>query len=53
VTNILERRAFILHFLGVFRPKIGQKRIKFGHGGLSSSLSAFWENAVQRKNSAG
>lgn len=43
VTDIINRRKSILHFLGNIRQSIQNGRLKFGHGGLSMCLSTYWD----------
>ncbi|MBM4761162.1 hypothetical protein [Bacillus sp. B15-48] len=43
IQNILKRRKVIIDFLqNSLEPSRQNRKVKFGHGGLSDSLSDFW-----------
>jgi|HigsolmetaAR203D_1030402.scaffolds.fasta_scaffold01081_20 hypothetical protein len=48
LTDILERRKHILHFLKYAQTSGKEKKIKFGHGGLSISLANYWRRLDQK-----
>jgi riboflavin kinase len=43
VIDIVNRRKTIVHFLEHSCHSTQKRKLKFGHGGLSSRLSAYWE----------
>ncbi|ALS20496.1 MULTISPECIES: hypothetical protein [Paenibacillus] len=43
-TDIADRRKRIIHFLDCVHHPVENGRLKFGHGGLASCLTLYWEN---------
>jgi riboflavin kinase len=47
VIDIVNRRKRILHFLENICHSIQNSKLKFGHGGLSSCLSSYWDKCTK------